>query len=455
MKNIVGVIGLGLTGLSLVRYYSGRGYDVSVFDERPTPPQLATLQEEFPKLDCKRVNNYEDLSEIKTEYDEFVVSPGIAPHRLPNDLPLTSELELFVGEWQQHKANNPDAYLLAVTGTNGKSTVTSLIAQLLNKEKLDAQAVGNIGVPLLDAVAKWHKSKWPQVVVAELSSYQLARIYCELGADVAVILNISSDHMDWHPNFAHYANAKRQIYSNAKTICFDQALEYPFDIPANVNQVCFNSKGKATTTGWGIENSVIVGPNKVQGPSCAKLIEKGLMPSAVVAALTVASVILPNKANKEKQLVKHLAQVTGLPHRLQLVQVKDGISYFNDSKATNVAASCQAIIGLNQPCIPIFGGQDKNQDFAELANVVTDNDVPYVVLLGGNTVLLQQALGQANIKYEQTTTMHEAVRVATKLAKKHKCKIILLSPACASQDRYVNFEERGNDFVHAVENLND
>lgn len=451
MSAHVGIIGLGLTGLSLVRYYLARGWKVSVFDERPHPPQLAALRAEFPQQSHTQISGYDELMQATEPCDEYVASPGIAPHRLPPQLKLTSELDLFRTEWERHcKATATAApCLITVTGTNGKSTVCELVAQLATAGGANAVAVGNIGIPVLDAVREWDKDNWPDCVVAELSSYQLAGAQQALPADVAVILNLSPDHLDWHGTLADYISAKERIFTAADCAVYD-AADAKCSTAAGIakRSVSFNSSA-STPASWGIAAGQLVGPAGLKGPSVRELIDVGIMPAAAVAALTIVAAAYP-----AQEPSKHLAQLKhaqGLPHRLQKVATVAGITYVNDSKATNAASSIAALTNIGQSCVPIWGGFDKKQDFAKLAAVALQVKVPIAVLLGTAIAALQRALDEVGLAWQPAVTMREAVRLAGELARKHQATCVLLSPACASNDSYPSYAARGDDFIAAVE----
>lgn len=447
MSTHVGILGLGLTGLSLVRYYQSRGQQVSIFDERPQPPQLAALRAEFPELGYTRIADYTAISTPEYACDEFVVSPGIAPHRLPSAVPLRGELDVFAAEITA----SCTSLLVTVTGTNGKSTVCQLVANLLTASGRTAEAVGNIGVPLLDALARWQESGWPDFVVAELSSYQLASAQTSLRAEVAVLLNLSPDHLDWHGSFAEYTAAKAKIFANAQTCIYDVADENCAQLVTDDdNKLAFNSAGAVAAPGWGLVDGNLVCGDYV-GPRQQELLANGIMPASAAAALTIVSTVLPDLANAT--LGEQLIKQAGLAHRFASVTTKNGVQFINDSKATNVAAAVTALQAVAGACIPIFGGDDKGQDFAKLASAVTACAIPAVVLLGDASINLYRALEHEEIAIERVVTMREAVRRAYELAEHHKLAHVLLSPACASHDSYPSFAARGEDYCAAVEAL--
>lgn len=453
MSGTACVVGLGMTGMSLVRHYRQLGWQVRVADERPQPPGLPALAHEFADLTCTHVPSYASLRKMAAGCDEVAVSPGIAPRSLPVELPLTGDIDLFRTAWKQRWQDQRDRpRLIAITGTNGKSTVTNLVARMLTAGGASAAAVGNIGVPLLDALAEWERAGWPQWVVAELSSYQLATLCQPLAADVAVLLNVTADHLAWHGSMTEYLAAKRKVFSAAACGIHDLADAATGQAAREARKcVAFNSSGAGQAGGWGQVAGQLSDARGRSGPTARKLIKVGIMPAAACAALTVAQLAEPGQNPADH--LGYLSRAEGLEHRMQPVATVAGVSYINDSKATNVAASCMALEVVGDVCTPIFGGEDKDQDFAPLARMAVARQVPAAILLGGAITPLQQALDAAGISWQPAGTMQAAVTAARELSETFPVRVVLLSPACASFDRYANFAERGADFVREVRRL--
>ena len=454
MNERVLVIQLGLTGMSFVRYFSALGCDVDIVDERDDPPGVAALEREFPTLRYRKVANYRDLDTQVCDYDDILVSPGIPPHRLPPSLRAVGDLSCFVRAYRDRWPDDKTRpCLIAITGTNGKSTVTNLVAGMLTAGGNKAVAVGNIGVPLLDALQDWERQSWPQFIVAELSSFQLANLDDSLAADVACVLNITPDHLGWHGSEDAYAAAKLRVYASAGVSVCNRAN------PISVAEACsntaqlvgFGDRNSAVTGEWTISDSKVIkeGTSGLEISTTA-LTAAGIMPESACAALAIAGSAAPWQ--DEAGHVRWLAQADGLPHRFEKVGTWCEIQYINDSKATNVAATKQALTVVVEPCVLIAGGEPKDQNFADLAQRARDHVVT-TVLIGSEPECLAPAFGAVNIPVRKAPNMATAVHQATLAARRRHAKVVLLSPACSSLDQYQDFAARGEAFRQAVRQL--
>ncbi len=435
------VVGLGVTGLSCVRYLASRD-DLIVMDTRTDPPGLAEFHSEFPQiplhLGASRI-------EQGAELDRVVVSPGISLDHplltgLPAGVPLVSDIDLF--------CEAVDVPIVGVTGTNGKSTVTSLVGHLLNGAGIRTVVGGNLGdaaLSLLDRPA--------EVYVLELSSFQLERMTAH-HFTAATVLNVTEDHLDRHGSMAAYVAAKQRIYRDCGLAVAHrgEASTYPLtDCPLTTFGADAPVKGH-----WGIrvrdtERWLVRGETPIVAAASLPLAgvhneQNVLAAMALASAFDVSLQVLAEAAGS----------FSGLPHRCQRVADVGGVTYINDSKATNVGATEAALLGLGSTLpgdvphiVLIAGGDGKGADFRALADVV-GRFVKALVLLGRDAPALQAALGEQT-ETHRVADMDEAVTLAASIARPGD--LVLLSPACASLDMYRNFAARGDHFTRAVEAL--
>lgn len=435
------IVGLGVTGVSCARYLASRD-DVTVVDTREAPPGLAEFEREFPGVPVHvGAARIDDVG----RFDRVVVSPGVSlGHPLLADVPsrvaMVSDIDLFC-----EAARAP---VVAVTGTNGKSTVTSLVGHLLNGAGVRAVVGGNLGVAALDLL-----DRHAEAYVLELSSFQLERMAAH-HFRAATILNVTEDHLDRHGSMAAYVAAKQRIYRDCELAVAHRAetATYP---ESGCTMTTFGSDAPERGH-WGIR--MHEGQRWLaQGESL--IVASASLPLAgahnelnVLAAMALTSVF-----GVSLDVVAEAAcRFEGLPHRCQRVAEKGGVVYINDSKATNVGATEAALVGLGTTLpgdaphiVLIAGGDGKGADFRALADVV-GRFVKALVLLGRDAPALQAALGEQTDTH-RVNDMDEAVRLAAQLAARGD--LVLLSPACASLDMYRNFAARGDHFARAVEVL--
>ena len=433
------VFGIGDTGLSIARYFLRKNVDAVYFDSRDEPPGLENLKEIAPdsevilgKLTKKK------LKGIK----RVIVSPGIADgdammsKARKADVNIVSDIELFV--------EDADADFVAVTGSNGKSTVTTLLALMCGAAGKQALAGGNLGQPALDLLAE----DKPDLYVLELSSFHLQRTP-DLPAKVAVLLNVSPDHLDWHKSEEEYRNAKYRVFAEASTAVFnrddpDAEAKIPADIPrisfgldapeegqygiVNDNGMDYLARGASLLLAT--DDMVLVG------------IHNQLNALAAMAAGELIGLDVP-------AMLQVLHEYPGLPHRMQFVGHVDGVDYINDSKATNVAAAIASVCSLSGPVVLIAGGQGKGGDFDHLAQSIFDK-LRAAILIGEDARSIADALdGFAPI--HRIATLSEAVVKARELAQPGDT--VLLAPACASFDQFENYKVRGESFCDSVREL--
>ncbi|WP_025821037.1 UDP-N-acetylmuramoyl-L-alanine--D-glutamate ligase [Shewanella marina] len=428
------VLGLGVSGLSVVRFLEQQGITPLVMDSRRQPPGADALKAEFPNVelicggfDCRYL----------VQASQIVISPGIAIDTpevraaVDMGIEVIGDVELFA----RAIADKPPC-VLAITGSNGKTTVTTLVGEMLKAAGLKAEVGGNIGVPVLELLALDL-----DFYVLELSSFQLETT-SSLNCLVSTCLNISEDHMDRYADLHAYKTAKLSLYPQSRKVIFNR--EDPLTIPSDpMNQ---NSFGLSTPEGdeWGIvDGKIYHGSSEIM-----PLSDVALLGSHNHANL-LAAMALAFSAGVDKQTMAQVAaDFKGLPHRCELIAVKQGVTYVNDSKATNVGATVAALQGLSDhlgDIILIAGGDGKGADFRPLKDVL--GNVTHLITLGrdGNKIA---ALRDDAI---QVSTMAEAVAKAQELASAGD--IVLMSPACASLDMYPNFMARGDDFRQLVEQI--
>ena len=434
------VFGMGKTGLSCARFLAREGRSVRVIDTRATPPLRAEI-EALPDVECQAG---EPNSAILEDVDAVVVSPGIAlNHPLiiaasQAGLPVFGDIELF--------ARVAPAPYVAVTGSNGKSTVTTLVAEIIAADRQRVKAGANLGTPALDLL----DPPAPAWYVLELSSFQL-ELTESLAPAVACILNLSPDHLDRHGSFEAYRAAKAHILTHAHAAVLsadDPAVASlaPRDIP--IRWVSLRGPRPGTYS---------IGLH--EGQRYFMHGEEELFPAALLhlkgehnefnalAAIAVTDAIGVSRAAQRAVL----ASFEGLPHRCRLVLEQGGVAWFNDSKGTNVGASAAAIAGIfgDRRGVLIAGGQGKGADFAPLRDAIVSR-VHTVVLIGEDAPLIAAALGDA-ARIVHAPTLEAAVSEAKLAAQPGDA--VLLSPACASFDMFDSYEARGRLFEAAVNEL--
>ncbi len=437
------VVGLGVTGLSCVRFLASRmdPARIRVVDSRAQPPGLETLEAEFPRVRCELGVSAVDY----TQAERVVLSPGVALHDAllagrSASLPVVSDIDLF--------CEAATAPILAVTGTNGKSTVTSLVGHLLRTAGRKAVAGGNLGEPALDLL-----DQAAEIYVLELSSFQLERTAAH-HFRAATILNLTEDHLDRHGDMAAYLAAKQRIYRDCDLAVVHRGEQTTYP-PAEVPFVSFGDDAPVSASDWGVRQE-----------GGERWLVRGLEPVLRAAALPIAGTHNEQNALAAMALaaaagaaIEDLARgaqsYAGLPHRCERVGERNGVAYVNDSKATNVGATEAALAGLGAilegdgRIVLIAGGDGKGADFRPLKTLV-GRHVRALVLLGQDAPALAAALGSVADVHE-VANLDEAVAKAAEMARPGD--LVLLSPACASLDMYPNFAARGEHFTRAVEAL--
>jgi UDP-N-acetylmuramoylalanine--D-glutamate ligase len=433
------VVGLGATGLSCARFLARQGVEVAVTDSREQPPAVAAIRTELPDV-ALFLGGFD--AEIFARAERIVVSPGVPlKHPLIADarrrgVEVVGDIELF--------ARSVEAPVIGITGSNGKSTVTTLVGEMARQAGRQVRVGGNLGTPALDLVGEGE----PQLYVLELSSFQLETV-TSLHCLAATVLNISADHLDRYASFDEYARAKQRIYAGAQVqvINRDDVLAAALAVQA-APRVSF---GLSEPEG---ENFGIVDTGA--GAWIARGSERW-MPVAHLRiagrhnlANALAALALGDAAALDREaMLQVLREFQGLPHRTQWVAEHKGVAWYNDSKATNIGATLAAVQGFDGPLVLIAGGQGKGADFADLAAGL-DARVKAVVLIGEAAEEIARALGK-RFPIRRAGSMREAVAVAAELAVAGD--LVLLSPACASFDMFNNYQHRGEVFTQAVQEL--
>jgi UDP-N-acetylmuramoylalanine--D-glutamate ligase len=433
------VFGMGATGCSCARFLSARGALVRMVDTRSAPPLLGALRAALPDIDCHcgRIP-----SDVLGDADVLVVSPGVSlDHPLimaarTAGLPVLGDIDLF--------ARYARAPYVAITGSNGKSTVTTLVADILAASGRTVRAGANLGTPALDLLSPTE----PDIHVLELSSFQLELARC-LAPAVACVLNVSADHLDRHGTLEHYAAVKSRILRGARRAVLNRddprvrAMVQPdlqvewvtLGAPAGAEEYGVLERDGCRWLARGDEYLLRTSELFIQGRHNE---------INALAALAITDVLGVSRDGQRRVL----REFPGLDHRCRLVAEHDGISWFNDSKGTNIGASSAAIAGIftGRSGVLIAGGQGKGADFQELRPALAGR-VHAVVLLGEDASRIEAAISDL-VTTRRVGGMREAVEIARTLARAGDA--VLLSPACASLDMFENYAARGRAFEDAV-----
>ena len=431
------VVGLGKTGLSCVEHLSAKGTAVSVVDSRATPPGLDTLRERHPRMEA-RCGGFDPASFEQAEM--IVVSPGVSLREAPiaaaaaRGIPVIGDVELF--------ARSAEAPVVAVTGSNGKSTVATMVGEMARRSGRATQIGANLGEPALSLLGRG-----AELYVLELSSFQLERTY-SLRPDAAVVLNVAADHMDRYLGIEEYVDAKRRIYDGAAVaiVNLDDSRVRSMVSPER-RQIAFSldepGEGEFGVSGAGEDAWLAFGKARLLRAKRLPVAGRHNVANALAALALGYSIGLPLAAMREALCAFH-----GLAHRCELVADFLGIRWYNDSKATNVGATLAAIEGLGPGAglVLIAGGEGKGADFSPLRSAVSTH-VEAVVLIGRDAPLLEDAL-RDTVPLHRAADLEEAVERAGRLAPSGGQ--VLFSPACASFDMFDDYRTRGEAFMRLV-----
>lgn len=440
------ILGLARSGSAAAIKLSNLGAHVTISDIKP--------RETFKNADALELKGIKLVFEghpltLLDNCDLLVLSPGIpsdieiVTEAKKRNIPVISELEL--GYWF---AASP---IIAITGTNGKTTTTTLIGEILKNDGKRVTVAGNIGIPLVSEVEKTLENDY---LVVEVSSFQLENILY-FKPKISIILNITEDHLNRHKTLENYVNIKARIFENQTEedytiLNYDDAVVRELARYAK-SDVWFFSRKDVVRQGACIENDMIVIKNKGKTYPIAKVDEIGIKGSHNLenALAAACSTYLAN--SKVSSIAKTLKSFRGIEHRLEFVAEINGIKFINDSKATNPDAAQKAIEAVDGPIILIAGGYDKKSDYTDFVKSF-DGKVKKLILIGETADVIENAaIKQGFLNVEKVNSLKEAVMCGYRAA---SCEdTVLLSPACASWDMFANFEERGRLFKEAVNSL--
>ncbi|MEW6314095.1 MAG: UDP-N-acetylmuramoyl-L-alanine--D-glutamate ligase [Pseudomonadota bacterium] len=452
-KNIL-VLGLGETGLSLARYLARHGARVRVADSRQVPPQLAALRAAVPQAE---VATGAFRTATFTGIDMIAISPGVplaeplVQEALRRGVPVVGDVELFARELQRLHAGSAAPKVFAITGSNGKTTVTSMVGAMCRRAGLRTEVAGNISPAVLDALLRCEdEGALPQAWSLELSSFQLETT-ASLNPAAAVVLNLSEDHFDRYAGMDDYVAAKARIFQGegVQVLNRDDARVMALALPGR-SQVSFGLDAPARTGDWGLlrdGQAVWLALGQKRLLRADELQVHGLhnVANALAALALCRAAGLPLAP-----LLAALREFKGLPHRVELVAQVNGVSFYDDSKGTNVGATVAALNGMAQKVVLIAGGDGKGQDFSPLKPAVAEH-ARSVVLIGRDREKIACAIHGCGVPIQRAENMDEAVEICFRAAQAGDA--VMLSPACASFDMFRNYEHRAQAFVAAVKRL--
>jgi UDP-N-acetylmuramoylalanine--D-glutamate ligase len=433
------VLGLGDSGLAAARWVERQGARARVADTRQSPPRARDFAGEL------RTGAFSPA--LLEGVDLLCISPGLAIAEpvvqlaAARRIPVLGDIELFA--WQ---VRSEASQVLAITGTNGKTTVTALTGHLLRAAGIDAEVAGNIGPAALEALSR--RAAPPAAWVLELSSYQLETTW-SLEPDAAAMLNLSEDHLDRYAGLEDYGMAKARVFQGGgvQVLNRDDPRSLAMAL-AGRTQVTFGLDAPRAPLDFGVVGGMLhegrlpllpVSELRIHG---AHNVANALAASALARSLGVS----------REALAAGLRGFAGLPHRLQRIAERGGVAWYDDSKGTNVGATVAALRGLGHPAWLIAGGDGKSQDFAPLAPVVRER-ARGVLLIGRDAPRIERALAACGVPLETCASIEAAVARAAALAAPGDA--VLLSPACASFDMFRDYRHRGEAFAQAVAALGD
>jgi UDP-N-acetylmuramoylalanine--D-glutamate ligase len=436
------VVGLGATGAAVAAWARAAGHDVVVAEDRPGGTGYAARAEAAIAAGVELLEGAPaaTVAARASAADLVVPSPGVRPDHPATaaaraaGVAVRSEVDLA---FEQLRAREARPRLVAVTGTNGKTTVTTMVAAMCESSGLRSTAVGNIGPPIIDAV-----TAAADVLVAEVSTFQLEFTTDAFVPDVSVLLNVAQDHIDWHDSVEAYAAAKARVFAHQGP---DQALVVNVDDPVAARlardarpRLVPCTRGEPAPGGYGVRGGDIVGPRGTVAP-----VPAARAPHEVDNAIAAAAASLEIGADASG--VGHVLETwTGLPHRVQLVAELDGVRYVDDSKATNAHAAASALGGLDHVVL-IAGGRDRSHGLEQLRRFAPR--LRAVVAIGEATSTVE-AVFDGLVEVARADSMRDAVRAAASRARAGDT--VLLSPGCASLDMYEDYAARGDDFAREV-----
>lgn len=451
------VLGLGATGLSMARWLRAHGAVVSIADSRVAPPHIDAIRGEMPDVAID-TGPFQPAS--FGAVDLIAASPGVplaepeVAAAMARGVPVAGDVELFAQAIDvlcaaRRVARPP---VIAITGSNGKSTVTEMAGCLCRAAGLETLVAGNIGLPVLDALSAIEQGTQPMpgAVVLELSSFQLETTD-SLRADAAAVLNLSEDHLDRYAGMAEYGQAKSRIFIGARVAIVnrDDLATLPMP-PAGMTVRTFGTTAPTGSNDWGLvpdggDAWLVEGARRVMKASSLVVAGKHNAANALAALGLVRAAGID-----DPRMIPALASFAGLPHRVEFVAEIDGRRFYDDSKGTNVGATVAALTGMREPVVLIAGGDGKGQDFSPLGPAAAAH-ARAVVLIGRDRELIAAPLAAHGVRHERADDMGDAVHRAFDVSETGDA--VLLSPACASFDMFRNYEHRAQVFRDAVVQL--
>lgn len=442
------VLGLGETGLSLVRWLGAQGARLRVADSRSNPPGLDKVAQHVAPTEI-HCGPFADT--LLQGIDFIAISPGVpvaeplVQRALKRHIPVVGDIELFAQALP--RAQRPK--IIAITGANGKTTVTTMVGAMCRAAGLDTEVAGNISPAVLDVLLQ-REGRQPQAWVLELSSFQLETT-SSLNADAATVLNVTEDHLDRYSGMDAYAAAKARIFMGCGVRVLNRDDERSNVMsPAGSACVKFGLGAPYRNEDWSIERDgadiwLVQGQRRVLNAGELQVAGLHNIANALAALALCRAIELPLEP-----LCAALRSFKGLPHRMEKIAELNGVTYYDDSKGTNVGATEAALKGLGKPAVVILGGDGKGQDFSPLKQAVAEH-ARAAVLIGRDAAKIEAALQGCAKPVVRASDLADAVRQGTALAQPGDA--VLLSPACASFDMFRNYQHRAEVFVAAVHDL--
>ena len=450
------VLGMGETGLSMAKWLSRQGASVRAADSRTAPPNLDALQRAVP---VAQVFTGAFAAETFAGIDLIAISPGVSlaeplvQQAAKRGVSVVGDIDLFALALRQISSLKPK--ILAITGSNGKTTVTAMAGAMVKRAGWDVEVAGNISPAVLNALMQREDSgKLPQAWVLEISSFQLETTR-SLNPDAAVVLNLCEDHFDRYAGMQDYATAKARIFlgeaggGGMQILNRDDPLVCAMALPGR-KQMTFGLDAPDSENDFGLlrnggDTWLVQGRTRLMKTSELAITGQHNAANALAALALCRAVELPFEP-----LLQALREFKGLPHRMEKVAAFSGITFYDDSKGTNVGATVAALNGMTQRVVLIAGGDGKGQDFSPLRQPLAEC-ARAAVLIGRDAGKIAAALNGCGVPLHQAATMEEAVQQSFVLAQKGDA--VLMSPACASFDMFRNYAHRAEVFVAAVREL--
>ena len=448
------VLGMGETGLSMAKWLSRQGANVRAADSRAAPPNLDAMQRAVP---AAQVFAGAFSAETFAGIDLIAISPGVplaeplVQQAAKRGVSIVGDMELFALALGQTSSSKQK--ILAITGSNGKTTVTAMVGAMVKRAGWDVEVAGNIGPAVLDALMRREDSgKLPQAWVLEISSFQLETIK-SLNPAAAAVLNLCEDHFDRYAGMRDYAAAKARIFlgegAGVQILNRDDPLVRAMALPGR-KQMTFGLDAPVAESDFGLlrdggDTWLAQGRTRLMKTGELAITGQHNAANALAALALCRAVELPFEP-----LLQALREFKGLPHRMEKVAAFGGITFYDDSKGTNVGATVAALNGMTQGVVLIAGGDGKGQDFAPLRQPLAEC-AHAVVLIGRDAGKIAAALAGCGVPLYQAKTMEEAVQQSFVLAQQGDA--VLMSPACASLDMFRNYAHRAEVFVAAVREL--